>query len=164
MLGKSSKLNDVAVSVALHCTRCFSVAAQFAACRATFVSIPQLAHDLVRILRYRTVSTRKIGPANCRGDIYQRSLSWSQNLPKLCCHVVECVISFSEDATLQQRLIDEGAMWYLLTFLFKYDYTLEECGVERTEEANAQVRHRKKKNVANRWRVNLINGVVGIAE
>ncbi len=63
-----------------------------------------------------------------------------QNLPKLSSHVVECIISFSEDAVLQQRLIEGGAIWYLLTSMFKYDYTLEECGVERSEEANTQVR------------------------
>lgn len=62
-----------------------------------------------------------------------------QNLPKLCCHLVECIISFAQDEILQQRIIDCGAIWYLLTYLFKYDYTLEECGVERSEEANVQV-------------------------
>lgn len=67
------------------------------------------------------------------------SMNTLQNLPKLCCEVVECIISFSREGILQQRLIEEGCIWYLLSFLFKYDYTLEECGVERSEEANTQV-------------------------
>lgn len=43
----------MAVMVCSHCTRCFSVAAQFSACRETFVAMPQLVSDLVRILRFR---------------------------------------------------------------------------------------------------------------
>ncbi|XP_065200940.1 dnaJ homolog subfamily C member 13 isoform X2 [Planococcus citri] len=113
VLSRSSKVTDMAVMVCSHCTRCFSVAAQFSACRETFVSMPQLIPDLVRILRFR-------------------------NLTKLCCDVVECIISFSREGILQQRLIEEGCIWYLLSFLFKYDYTLEECGVERSEDANTQ--------------------------
>lgn len=113
VLSKSSKPIDIAVSVCTHCTKCFAVAAQFPACRSTFVSMPELIVDLVRILRFK-------------------------NLPKLCCNVVECVISFSEDEILQNRLIEAGVVWYLLSFFFKYDYTLEECGVERSEDANAQ--------------------------
>lgn len=52
---------------------------------------------------------------------------------------MECIISFAQDEVLQQRIIEGGAVWYLLMYLFKYDYTLEECGVERSEEANTQV-------------------------
>lgn len=58
----------------------------------------------------------------------------------MCCEVAECVRSLSVDARLQRALLSAGVLWHFLTFLFHYDYTLEECGVERSEDANNQVR------------------------
>lgn len=36
------------------------------------------------------------------------------------------------------QLLKAGALWYLLLFMFSYDFTLDEGGVERSEEANQQ--------------------------
>jgi len=47
----------------------------------------------------------------------------------------------ASDSNLQISFLKKGAVWCLLTFMFSYDYTLEECGVERSEEANSQVKH-----------------------
>jgi len=46
------------------------------------------------------------------------------------------------DSILQMQLLQAGALWHLLVFLFRYDYTLEEGGVERSEDANEQVSDR----------------------
>jgi len=62
-----------------------------------------------------------------------------QNLPKLCCVATECVSSFSMDAALQTQLYKVGIMWHLLSFLFEYDFTLEEGGVEKSGSTNQQV-------------------------
>lgn len=36
------------------------------------------------------------------------------------------------------QLLQSGALWYLLIFMFNYDYTLDEGGVERNQEENRQ--------------------------
>lgn len=36
------------------------------------------------------------------------------------------------------QLIQAGALWHLLLFMFNYDYTLEEGGVERNQDENRQ--------------------------
>ncbi|XP_046663118.1 LOW QUALITY PROTEIN: dnaJ homolog subfamily C member 13-like [Homalodisca vitripennis] len=113
ILSRSSTQRDMNVEVCTHCTRCFSAAAQFPACRSTFLQLPQLIDDLLRILHFK-------------------------NLTKLCCEVAECVRNISVDSRLQDALLDAGILWYLLTFLFSYDFTLEECGVERSEDTNNQ--------------------------
>ena len=67
---------------------------------------------------------------------------WSvclQNLPKLCSVVAECVSAFSVDFWLQTNLFQCGVLWHLLLYLFNYDYTLEEGGVEKSGESNQQV-------------------------
>lgn len=50
----------------------------------------------------------------------------------------ECVTALSVDSILQMQLLKAGALWYLLLFMFNYDFTLDEGGVERSEEANQQ--------------------------
>lgn len=113
VLSESSKASDTAVQVSLHVTRCYGVAAQFQACRDKMVELPQLVRDLTRILYFKS-------------------------LPRLSAAVVECVSSLAIDSILQMQLLQAGALWHLLSFLFRYDYTLEEGGVERSEEANYQ--------------------------
>jgi len=53
---------------------------------------------------------------------------------------VDCISAMASDSNLQISFLHKGAIWHLLTYMFSYDYTLEECGVERSEEANNQVR------------------------
>lgn len=52
---------------------------------------------------------------------------------------MDCISAMASDSNLQNSFLQKGAIWHLLSFMFLYDYTLEECGVERSEEANNQV-------------------------
>lgn len=60
------------------------------------------------------------------------------HLTKLCLCTVECVSAFASDLQLQKQLFKSGALYSLLLFLFKYDFTLEEGGIEVSEETNQQ--------------------------
>ena len=62
-----------------------------------------------------------------------------QNLATLCTVVVDCASKFCVDFWLQTHLHQCGVLWHLLLFLFNYDYTLEEGGVEATQGTNQQV-------------------------
>jgi len=62
-----------------------------------------------------------------------------QNVPKLCQVVVSCIAAFSVDFWLQTNLFQSGVLWHLLLYLFDYDFTLEEGGVEKSDESNQQV-------------------------
>lgn len=42
------------------------------------------------------------------------------------------------DPILQLELLKAGALWHLLLFIFKYDFTLEEGGIEKNEDCNEQ--------------------------
>lgn len=59
-------------------------------------------------------------------------------MTKLCYIATECVSALAVDAILQMHLLKAGILWHLLLFMFQYDYTLDEGGVERSEEANQQ--------------------------
>lgn len=47
--------------------------------------------------------------------------------------------SFALDYWLQTHLFQAGVLWYLLGYLFSYDYTLEESGIQKSEDSNQQV-------------------------
>ncbi|XP_015790480.1 dnaJ homolog subfamily C member 13-like [Tetranychus urticae] len=113
VLSQSSVPNDVAVQVSIHIVRCFTVAASFPACRTRIVELSSISKDIGRILYYN-------------------------RLTRLCLCAVECISAFAADEVLQQQLFDSGVLFSLLLFLFKYDYTLEEGGVEADEETNQQ--------------------------
>lgn len=61
-----------------------------------------------------------------------------QHLTKLCFVATECVTALSVDSILQMQLLKAGALWYLLLFMFSYDFTLDEGGVEKSADANQQ--------------------------
>ena len=68
--------------------------------------------------------------------------SWQsvfQHLARLCTVVTECVSAFCVDFWLQTNLFESGVLWHLLPNLFQYDFTLDEGGVERSQESNQQV-------------------------
>ncbi|XP_058807941.1 dnaJ homolog subfamily C member 13 isoform X2 [Phymastichus coffea] len=113
VLNKSSKGSEIAVQVCTHITRCFAVAGSFRGCRDKIVELPQLIKDLCRVLHFR-------------------------HLTKLCSVATECVSSLATDSVLQMQLLQSGALWYLLLFMFNYDFTLEEGGVERNQDENRQ--------------------------
>lgn len=45
---------------------------------------------------------------------------------------------------LQCDLIRNGVLWSILLFMFEFDYTLEESGVEIEEKSNKQVNNQGK--------------------
>lgn len=62
-----------------------------------------------------------------------------QHLGVLCCSGVRCVGALCVDGALQTRLLRCGALWPLMKSMLCYDFTLDEGGVERSQEANQQV-------------------------
>ncbi|XP_018321035.1 dnaJ homolog subfamily C member 13 isoform X1 [Agrilus planipennis] len=113
VLNKSSKQQDTCVQVCEHITKCYTVSAQFVACREKMIDLPQLVKDLCRIIYFK-------------------------HLIKLCFNVTECICALSKDPILQMQLLKGGALWHLLFVMFNYDFTLDEGGVERNEESNQQ--------------------------
>ncbi|XP_053386463.1 dnaJ homolog subfamily C member 13-like isoform X2 [Mercenaria mercenaria] len=113
VLGASSKPEDLAVQVCINISRCYSVASQFKGCRERIQEEPTIIRDLCRILYYK-------------------------NLTKLCTVVADCISAFCVDFYLQSQLFQSGVLWHLLLYLFNYDYTLEESGVEKSDETNKQ--------------------------
>lgn len=61
-----------------------------------------------------------------------------QGLPKTAALGVQCVSSFAVDFFLQTHLYHAGVLWHLLVYLFNYDYTLEESGVQTSQDTNQQ--------------------------
>ncbi|KAL8571849.1 DnaJ subfamily C member 13 [Nucella lapillus] len=113
VLSQSSNPNDLAVQVCVNVSKCYSVAAQFAGCREKIQECSGIIRDLCRILYFK-------------------------NLARLCTVVTECVSAFCVDFWLQTNLFESGVLWHLLPNLFQYDFTLEEGGVEKSEESNQQ--------------------------
>ncbi|XP_053466998.1 dnaJ homolog subfamily C member 13 isoform X2 [Ictalurus furcatus] len=114
VLTASSKMDDMAVQVCGHICRCYSVAAQFEECREKIIELPNIIRDICHILYY------------------------GKAFPRLASLAVECVSSFSVDFFLQTRMYQAGALWPLLLSLFSYDFTLEESGVQASQETNQQ--------------------------
>ncbi|XP_064647249.1 dnaJ homolog subfamily C member 13-like isoform X1 [Lineus longissimus] len=112
-LSAMTKPEELAVQVCAHITRCYSVAAAFEGSREKIQELPEIIKDLSRILYYK-------------------------HLTKLCAVVTDCISAFSVDFWLQTSLYQAGALWHLLHYMFNYDYTLEESGVERSDESNQQ--------------------------
>uniref|UniRef100_A0AAR2LFU3 J domain-containing protein n=1 Tax=Pygocentrus nattereri TaxID=42514 RepID=A0AAR2LFU3_PYGNA len=93
---------------------CYSVAAQFEECREKIIELPNIIRDICHILYY------------------------GKALPRLASLTVQCVSSFAVDFFLQTHLYHAGVLWHLLVNLFNYDYTLEESGVQTSQETNQQ--------------------------
>jgi hypothetical protein len=62
-----------------------------------------------------------------------------QHLTKLCAVSTECVAALAVDFWLQTHMHQCGVLWHLILFLFHYDFTLEESGVEKSDQSNQQV-------------------------
>ena len=61
-----------------------------------------------------------------------------QNLTRLNCVAAQTVSAFAVDEYLQNHLLHAGVLFHLLLFVFNYDYTLDEGGVETSDETNLQ--------------------------
>nr|XP_040126489.1 dnaJ homolog subfamily C member 13 [Ictidomys tridecemlineatus] len=114
VLNRSSKPSDMSVQVCGHISKCYSVAAQFEECREKITEMPSIIKDLCRVLYF------------------------GKSIPRVAALAVECVSSFAVDFWLQTHLFQAGILWYLLGYLFNYDYTLEESGIQKSEETNQQ--------------------------
>lgn len=114
VLTASSKPDDMCVQVCGHICKCYSVAAQFEECREKITEMPVIIKDLCRVLYY------------------------GKRVPRLLALAVECVSSFAVDFWLQTHLFHAGILWHLVTYPFNYDYTLEESGIQKSEDTNQQ--------------------------
>uniref|UniRef100_A0A803SPR7 DnaJ heat shock protein family (Hsp40) member C13 n=1 Tax=Anolis carolinensis TaxID=28377 RepID=A0A803SPR7_ANOCA len=114
VLTRSSKPDDMSVQVCGHISKCYSVAAQFEDCREKITEMPNIIKDLCRVLYH------------------------GKNIARVASLGVECVSSFAVDYWLQTHLFQAGVLWYLLGYLFNYDYTLEESGIQKSEDSNQQ--------------------------
>ncbi|XP_034517714.1 dnaJ homolog subfamily C member 13 [Ailuropoda melanoleuca] len=114
VLNCSSKPSDMSVQVCGHISKCYSVAAQFEECREKITEMPGIIKDLCRVLYF------------------------GKSIPRVAALGVECVSSFAVDFWLQTHLFQAGILWHLLGYLFNYDYTLEESGIQKSEETNQQ--------------------------
>ncbi|XP_046397209.1 dnaJ homolog subfamily C member 13 [Ischnura elegans] len=113
VIGESTAPTETAVHVCHNAIRCFTVAARFQACRDKMVEMTGLVPEICRVLRFK-------------------------HLFRLCSSAVECVSALSVDGILQMQLLQWGALTRLLPTFFAYDYTLDEGGVTRSENANQQ--------------------------
>ena len=50
----------------------------------------------------------------------------------------QTVSAFAQDEWLQTNLLHAGVLWHLILFVFQYDYTLDEGGVDKSDETNQQ--------------------------
>ncbi|KAJ8268464.1 hypothetical protein COCON_G00136360 [Conger conger] len=114
VLTASSKPEDMAVQVCGHIFKCYSVAAQFQECREKITELPNIVRDLCRVLYYGKI------------------------IPRVASLAVQCVSSFASDPLLQLQMYRAGVLWHLLVYLFNYDYTLEESGIQKSQDTNQQ--------------------------
>ncbi|XP_069068012.1 dnaJ homolog subfamily C member 13 isoform X2 [Pleurodeles waltl] len=114
VLTASSKPDDMCVQVCGHICKCYSVAAQFEECREKITEMPVIIKELCRVLYY------------------------GKRVPRLLALAVECVSSFAVDFWLQTHLFHAGILWHLVAYPFNYDYTLEESGIQKSEDTNQQ--------------------------
>lgn len=108
VLSASSDSQDVCVQMCTNIVNCFTVAAEFEACQQKLSELFSVVKDLNRILSYRKLLTLGLVSA-------------------------ECAAAFAKCPPLHQNLYDSGIVFSLMLLLFKYDYTMEESGVERNE-------------------------------
>ncbi len=100
--------------VSIFVTQCFAAAAQFEQCREKIATqLLGFIKDLLRCLQFK-------------------------NLARLCLEAAECVSAFASHLKLQHLLYESGVLVHLLFYMFNYDFTLEEGGVERSGESNQQ--------------------------
>ncbi|CEF67733.1 DnaJ homolog subfamily C member 13 [Strongyloides ratti] len=118
MITMSSNENEMCVQVCTHLCKCFETAAVFELCREKISNMSTIFGSIVRLLQFK-------------------------HLPKLAISAAECCCSFAVCTLLQTQLFQAGVLWQLLPHLFKYDYTLDEGGVEHNEENNEQAKINK---------------------
>lgn len=109
ILGVDSKPDSLHYQVISNVTRCFEVACNFEKCKQKIIQLPQLLSDV------------------CRVVYFKHTLSVS---------LVTSLAANNYD--LQCNLSRNGVLWSLLLFMFDYDFTLDESGVEVSDKTNQQ--------------------------
>ncbi|KAK0425897.1 hypothetical protein QR680_009446 [Steinernema hermaphroditum] len=113
MVNLSTKESDVCARVCIDVCRCFTTAAKFEGSRERLSEMKTLFPALCRLLKF-------------------------EKLGRLASAAAECICSLAVCTLLQTQLFQAGVLWELLPHLFRYDYTLEEGGVEHSENTNQQ--------------------------
>ena len=116
VVSQKSEDNELPVLVSMRVIETFSVAANFEMCREKMQTMPRIV-ELV-----------------CKGIT-------CTNAPKLAKASIVCSSAFAAGEELQELLYKYGVLWHLLTFIFGYDFTLDEGGVEKSAETNLQELH-----------------------
>lgn len=109
IMGADSKPDQLHYQVISNITRCFEVACYFENCKKKILELPQLMVDVCRIVYFK----------------HALSVSLVTGLA-------------ANNMDLQNDLVRNGIIWSLLLFMFEYDYTLDESGVEADEKSNQQ--------------------------
>lgn len=113
VLSPSSEPEDVCVQMCTNIVNCFTVASEFEASQQKLTELQSIVKDLNRILSYGKLTTLLLASA-------------------------ECAAAFALCPPLHQILHDSGIIFSLILLLFRYDYTLDEGGVEKNEGHNKQ--------------------------
>ncbi|KAJ8397415.1 hypothetical protein AAFF_G00439640 [Aldrovandia affinis] len=125
VLTASSKPDDMAVQVCGHICKCYSVAAQFKGCREKIIELTNIIRDLCRVLYYGKVRAGPLWLLRVGATIVRQLLRCGlppadTNVPGWC------------------ALAPAGLPLHLLVYLFNYDYTLEESGIQKCQDTNQQ--------------------------
>lgn len=113
MLTPNSTAELLATQVSTHVVRTLTIMARFESCRAAVIQQPSIPRLVCRCMYFKAA-------------------------PKLVEAAIHCSSEFSVTTDLQNLLIQSGALWHLVQFLFNYDYTLDEGGVEASADTNVQ--------------------------
>lgn len=113
VVGVKTKNEDTAAVVSMYIVKLLGVAAGFDACCEKIVEQPEIVRNVARCLYYKDISM-------------------------LALAALECAVGFGRSAALQNLMADFGAIWHLVGYLFRYDYTLAEGGIEAAVESNKQ--------------------------
>lgn len=113
VLSASSEPSDVSVQMCNNIINCFAVASEFEACQQKLASLVSVIKELNRLLTF-------------------------VKLHDLLVSSTQCASAFATCEPLSEILYNSGISFSLILLMFKYDYTLEEGGVERDEGHNKQ--------------------------
>ncbi|KAJ9449740.1 DnaJ-like protein subfamily C GRV2, partial [Diplonema papillatum] len=105
--------SEMPALVSMRIVETFAVAADFESCRSVIQDMPGLVEMI------------------CKGIT-------SKKAPRLAKASIACTSAFAAGESLQDQLYKAGVLWHLLLFIFGYDYTLDEGGVDKSADTNVQ--------------------------
>lgn len=115
IMSDSSQPDNIETLVCSNVIQCFTASAMFEGFRTIIFELPGYVKNLCHILLYQ------------------------KNLVFLAGKVCECLISLVIDDMIQMRLLEMGILYHLILFLFSYDYTLSESGINSSCFNNIQM-------------------------